>query len=386
MKKLKIALLAALVMAVPVFAFVSTTYAGDLKTGSNVVTKSDEVINRTLFTGGENVEINGEVNGDVICAGQNITINAKVNGDVICAGMNVRVNGTVDGDVRLAGQNVTLSGMVSGNASLAGEMITTEQKSKVGRDLQIGSNIATLNGQIGRDLHAGVEKLTLSSTLGRDLVATATNIELADGAKVGGSLTYYSDNKLQQADGASVSGKVTQEPMEKYYQSVSDQGGWVGLIFLSLMLLVFVLAVAALFPRVLGTVTEHAVTKPGTTLLIGLAAVIGVPIAIIVSFLTVVGILFGLALLLAWIVILILACVFFSYYLGRIILRTKQHVMLTAFVGALVLILLQFIPIVNVIATIASMLLGSGMAVRELLARTPKPAYAAGSQSSKKKA
>jgi hypothetical protein len=381
MKKLKIVLLALVVMAIPLLAFVGTTHAGDFRSGDNAIIGKDEVIDHTLFIAGNNVEINGEVKGDIFCAGQNITVNAKVDGDVLCAGMNVRVGGTVNGDVRLAGQVVTLAGDIARNASLAGSTVTTEETSKVGGDLSAGGSVVTLNGQVVRDANASGETVTMNNMIGRHAMAATDNLTVNDRANIMGDITYYSHNKLRQAGSAHVGGKVMQkEPMmdeqqrkERDHPVAAAFTG--GIMFLATML-VLAMVVAALFPRMLQTVSENAVAGPGTTVLIGLGACIAMPILIIGSLFTVVGILFGVTLLFFWIVVMILSGVFSSYYLGRLVfMRSSQHPLLMMFVGVLIFALLLMIPIVNILAAIAAALFGSGMVVRELFTRTPKPAY-----------
>ncbi len=378
MRKLKLILVAALVLAVPLFAFVGTAYAGNFRSGDNVAVKKGEVIDHTLFIAGNNIEVNGEIKGDLFCAGQNVTVNAKVAGDVICAGMNVRVEGTVEGDVRLAGQNVVLAAQVTRNASLAGSTITTDEGSAVGGDLQAAGSTTVINGKVTRDLDATGEKVTVNSMIGRNISAASENFSLGEAANVAGNVTYYSNNTLQQADSAQVLGKVSQEKPQTYEQKTgNDMGGIFANSFMFfLMLLVLSMAVVALFPRLFTTVSGNAIEKPGTTVLIGLAANILVPVLVIASMLTIVGLLLGGVLLLAWIVVMMLSCTFFGFYLGRLVLnRVNQNPLLIMFVGIVIVSVLALIPIVNVLTYIAAVLFGSGIVVRELVRRTPKPSY-----------
>jgi cytoskeletal protein CcmA (bactofilin family) len=382
MKKLKLILLALVVMAVPLLALATTSYAGDFRSGNNTVIGKDEIIDRTLFISGNNVEINGEIKGDIFCAGQNITINARVSGDVLCAGMNIRVDGTVDGDVRVAGQVVVLAGTVARNASLAGNTITLDATGKVGNDLHAAGSAITLNGQVARDAEASGENIIINTMVGRHVAAATNNLTLGDQAIVKGDVTYYSNNKLHQAGGAQIAGKTLQkEPTQGKHQEKSANPlaealtGGIAFLF---MLLVLAMAVAALFPRMLHAVSDNAITKPGMTILIGLAACIAVPILIIGSFMIVVGIFLGVTLLLAWVLVMLLSGVFFSYYLGRLVFsRSPKHPLLTTFVGVLIVALLVVIPGINVLTMIAIALFGSGMVIRELLTRTPTPVYEA---------
>src|SRR5579872_3863837 len=77
-------------------------------TGTNVDIGQSQPIQETVFAGGNTIDINTEVFGDVFCAGQTVTISGTIHGDVICAGQTVTVNGKVDGNIRLAGQTVNV--------------------------------------------------------------------------------------------------------------------------------------------------------------------------------------------------------------------------------------------------------------------------------------
>jgi cytoskeletal protein CcmA (bactofilin family) len=375
MKKLKIILLALLVMAVPIVAFAGTSHAGSFQSGDNVETKKNEVINHTLFIAGNNVEVNGTVKGDVFCAGRNITINATVDGDVICAGMNVEINGTVMGDVRAAGQVVTLTAKVGHNASLAGNTIRVDADATVAGDLQAAGDTTTINGSVARDLDAAGSIVTVNSMIGRDVQASTDNLQLNSGAKVGGNVTYYSHNGLDQASGATVKGKtVRQEPKTDRHERNTNPLPSILFSLFALLTLAFVLL--AVFPRKFNELTDLALTKPGMTVLIGLAACIGVPAVILVSFMTVIGIYLGVILLLAWLLVMLMSGVLTSYYMGRLVLmRTSHHPFVAMLVGVVVFSALLLIPIVNVITIIAAGLFGSGMVIRELFGKNSAPKY-----------
>ncbi|HEX6462089.1 MAG TPA: polymer-forming cytoskeletal protein [Candidatus Saccharimonadales bacterium] len=385
MRKLKLILAAALILAVPLFAFAGTVYAGNVRSGDNVTVKKGEVIDHTLFIAGNNVEVNGEIKGDLFCAGQNVNVNAKVSGDVLCAGMNVRVEGTVEGDVRLAGQNITLLAKVARNASLAGNTITAEADSMVGGDLQAFGSMTTLSGQVVRDIDTAGENVTVNGMVGRNVSAAGENFTLGGAANIAGNVIYQSNNTLHQADGAQVIGEISREKLSPTGQNETADTFASSFMFF-LMLLILSMALVALFPRLFTAISGNAFEKPGVTALVGLATNLFMPMLIIGSFVTVVGVLLGIVLLLAWMVIMMLSCTFFGFYLGRLALsRTNQHPLLIMFVGVLIVTILTLIPIVNVITYIAAVLFGTGMVMRELLRRTPKPVYETGVTHLKKK-
>jgi hypothetical protein len=374
MGKIKIILFALLIVAVPLFAFASTSYAGSFHSGDNVTINKNEVVDHTLFIAGNNVEVDGTVKGDVFCAGQNVTINATVEGDVICAGMNINIGGTVAGNVRAAGQVVTLSATVGHNASLAGNTVTTESNSNVNSDLQAVGNTLTLNGTTSRDVDIAGKMVAIDGFIGRDLQTTTDNLQLSSNSKVGGSLTYYSHNQLQRSDGSVVNGTVTQKQPQAQETQPMNPIPIMILSFITLLVLAF--ALLALFPRQLRQLTDMALTSPGTTALVGLAACVAVPIVVIASLITVIGAFFGIILLFIWIIVMMLSSVFASYYAGRLVfMRSSQHPFIIMLAGVVIVSALIMIPVINILTVIAIALFGSGMVVRQLFSHASAPRY-----------
>lgn len=374
MRKLKIIIYALIAVAVP-FAVAATTYASGFRSGTDQTVAKNETVDHTLFISGQTVQVDGTIKGDLFCAGQNITITGTVEGDVLCAGMNVTVNGDVKGDVRLAGQSVSLAGDVDKNASLAGSTITVASGAKIGGDLQTAGSATTMSGEVARDADMAGADLTINGMIGRDLQTAGDNLTVQSGTQVKGNVTYYSHNEIHRESGADVAGKVTRkEPVEKHNEKPANPVPGIIMSFLGLLAFGYVLL--ALFPRKLRELTDHALLKPGRTVLFGLVACVLVPVAIIASFVTLIGFMVGIVLLFAWIVVMIFAWVLASYYAGRLVfMRTSISPFLAILVGVVIVSILLLIPIINVLTVIAVALFGSGMVVEEFTRWFKKPAY-----------
>lgn len=377
MRKIKIILSVLLVLALPLLLFVGTSYAGSFRSGTNTSVTKNEVIDHTLFISGQTVQVDGTVKGDLFCGGQNVTVTGTVEGDVICAGMNVTVSGTVQGDVRLAGQTVSLSADVNRNASLAGSALTIASNARIGGDLNAAGNDLTLNGKVERDTDMAGKSVMVNGPVDRDLQVATDSLTLNADATIGGNLTYYSHNQLHQDSAAHIDGRVTRkDPPAQPQKNATNP--LLAFIFSFVALLVLAYALLALFPRKLRGLTDLALTKPGTTVLIGLAACVAVPLLVVASFLTIIGFMAGLVLLLVWIAVMLLSGAFASYYAGRLIfMRSAVSPFVAMLTGVFVISILLLIPFVNILTGIAVMLFGSGMVVRDIFDRSPKPAYAA---------
>jgi len=368
-------------LAIMLFAVVAVALVGvavqaqAVRSGDTVTVPKSEHIDGALFAAGNVVTIDSEVDGDVYCAGQTVTINATVRGDVLCAGQTVTIKGQIDGDVRAAGQVVTMDAIVNGSVTVGAETFIQDSESVIGRDIVVGASDVNLRGKIIRDATIGAETATISGKVGRDISADVRGLRLASHANVGGSITYESYSDLARADGAQVGGKITKtQPTERdtpeRQVTVADTLGWFFYCFIAL--LIIALAFALLSPNMLRVTTDRAFPQPWWALLAGFVAGIAVPFAFIVLLLTFVGIPLAIVMLLLWGAVLLVSGPVFSYYIGRLIMSDSTHPVIRMLVGASIVIVASFVPILNILTFLAVTWFGSGMVILEAFRRMPE--------------
>lgn len=362
------------------FIFVGVSNAHSFRTGDNITVSQGERIDDTLFVAGRNIDINSTVIGDIFCAGQTITISGNVEGDVICAGQTVRVSGKVDGDVRLAGQTVSISADVGGNATVAAQTFTLDSEGSVGRDLSVGSQDSAINGQVGRDLAVGSGSVVVDGGIGRDIKGNVADIRLGSSAKVGGNIDYTSANDIQRDNGSQVSGTVTRTDPPKN-ESSSKNGaifgfgiGWF-LYWLAAMLIVAMVLVL-LLPRMFMRLSDRAMPRPWKALLTGLVAGLVAPVVIVILLMSVIGIPLAIIAGLAWLLVVFLSGPVTAFYIGRLVVKDTNNALLYMLVGAIILLVLYFIPILGFLALLFAFWTGTGMILLEIFGKTPRPAYA----------
>jgi cytoskeletal protein CcmA (bactofilin family) len=353
-------LLIALLLALPILAWVSVAHAQSFRSGNNVTVASGQVVNSTLFATGQTVDIAGTVNGDVFCAGQSVTVSGRVNGDVICAGQDLTVTGTVTGDVRLAGQQVTLGAAVGGNATIGAETYSQTSNGKVDGDLSVGANQATLNGRVGRDVAAGGTTLIVANVVGRNVQFAGTNVKLASNARVGGSINYTSNNTLQKSNGAIVAGSVTKHAPSSKQEKHVWPFSWLFALYIFVSCLIAALLLVLLFPRMFEHTARTARAHMGKTFLVGLLASIIVPALLMVLLVTIIGIPFALLAGLIWLLLGILATPTAAYLLGHYILSGSRNAILIMLVGAAILFLLYLLPFIGFLVWLLAEWFGLG--------------------------
>lgn len=378
MKKPKLIVLALLLTSVSVFGWVGVSRAHDFRTGTNVAIDQGETINQSVFAAGQTVTINSEVFGDVFCAGQTVTVSGTIHGDVICAGQTVTVSGKVLGDVRLAGQTVSLNADVAGNATIAGQTFTLDSAGKIAGDLSLGSDSAMLNGNIGRDLAVGGTNVTLAGLVGRDVKGTMESLTLNSSANIAGNVNYTSNQDLNKLQGATVTGTVTRSDMPQ--KAKPKRGavfgfsmGWF-LYWLAALALAY-LALILMFPRLFHAVTGNALPTPWKALVVGFLANITAPVLFVLLLVTVIGIPLAFIAGTLWLGALLLSAPVFSYYIGRLMLRDSTNPLLIMLAGLGIVLVAWFIPILGVLAVLATLWIGTGMILLEIFKRTPRPSY-----------
>lgn len=379
MLKVKL-LLAGLVLALPIVGWVAMARAADVHSGENVAVAHDETVDRTVFAAGRVIDIAGTVNGDVFCGAQDMTISGTVNGDVLCAAQDVHILGTVNGSVRVVAQNVTVSGTISRTLSVASQDVTVESSGKVNGDATIGAQDTTVNGIIGRDLLATSGLITINGGIGRDVRARVDHLMLGSDADISGNVAYTSARGLDRERGAKVAGTVVQatpagHQQTSHYYGALVRGSALFALYLFVSLLIVAMVLALLFPALFQTATDSAVREPLKTVVVGLVAGIIVPAIIVVLIITVVGLPLAILLLLAWLAVLILSGPFAAYFLGRLLLiETTANPLLYMLLGAVILLVLYFIPFVGLVTTVLTAWFGIGIILLQI-PRLPRPNY-----------
>lgn len=365
MKHIKVVSLILGVMFVSVFAYVGAANAQSFKAGDNVGLAAGEIVDSALFAAGNNVNIAGTVNGDVYCAGETVNISGTVNGDVMCAGQTITISGTVNGNARLAGQTVNLSGTIADSATIGGQSVTIDTTGIIGRDLLGGSNTISINGKVARDVTMGAQNLTINGTVGRDINGAVDVLNVGSTGVVLGSVDYTSKNELSVATGGKVAGVVTRtEPKadQKYdMRPEAVVGMAIGSAFyVFIATIVFALALALMFPKILENAAVLTKKSPGKTILHGLVAWIVAPVVILILLMTVVGIPVALFALFAWTIIMMVSSSFSGYILGKLILNKSKSPILIMLVGASIIAVAMMIPFLNFFVFIVAGMFGTG--------------------------
>jgi hypothetical protein len=326
---------------------------GKLRFGDEISVAAGQAVEGDLYAFGGRVDVDGLVTGDVIAFAGDVTVAGEIGGDLIVGSGTLNVPGTVRGDVR------------------------------------VGAGQVTIRGQVAEDVLAGTGQLDVSGDVGGDLIfgAGLTNV----GGRVAGDV-------LGQTGSYTLTGTVvgTEDVTIQETEEVERPNPLVrGLSrFASLLLIGFVMLWKGrpLFERTVAAIER----KPGPTALWGLGFVFGLVIVPVLT--TFVGILLAMlfgwlglglvvglavvAIILTWVLVAVMGFVIIAvlapltagtWLAGRVLPTIAAYFAMAA--GVAVLVVLGFIPVVQVLVGLAVTIWGGG-AWLSLLRSAPEPAEA----------
>ena len=235
---------------------------------------------------------------------------------------------------------------------------------------QTAGDVVVFDGPVRIDGHATGDVVAVSGPVrirGRvdgDVAAVSDRAFLAPTARVGGDLRY-GDERPVVAQGARVSGSIKDE---NWADTLSSPGwGLAGPLVWWLAVTVSTLLVGVLSlllaPRMLAAAERSARGHLGAAVGWGVLVAIALPIVAVLALVTLVGIPFGVALLLALVPVMLVAYVASAWILGRRMLKEGVSPWLTLLAGWGVLRVLALIPVAGFLVGLVATVIGLGSLV-----------------------
>lgn len=366
-------------ISIVLFTFFASTIAfaqkPDLFGEENAFLGKDEVVDHDYFAAGEVVEIYGTVNGDLYAAGGQVIINGTINGDILAAGGQVTVDSQVSQNVRLAGGQISIDGNIGRNLSVAGGDITLNKDLNIAGNLVGGVGNLKSNATILGDVTMGAGNVIFNSLVSGDVVAAVGTLRLGPDTQVDGDVTYYSEEEINLSDESLIAGnlvqkdppsvpeqEIDQEVVEQVKEGVSQFFSFARLISMISSVIVGYLLVH-FFPNYSYRVISTIEKKPGQSILVGIAAIILLPIVGVLLIIPLITAPLGILTLIFYGVGLYFSKIFFMYWLGaRILDRLARGASrtITLLIGIGLYYVLTAIAIIGPITIAAAILFGLG--------------------------
>jgi cytoskeletal protein CcmA (bactofilin family) len=256
-----------------------------------------------------------------------------------------------------------LVGPASASAATDHVVITGGAVVPAGRtagDVVVLDGTVRIAGRATGDVVSVSGPLRVTGRVDGDLITVSDRAFLGPTARVGGDLRYGDERPLL-ARGARVGGEISNED----WADAASGWGWVSLIGWWLAVSVSTLIVGVLMvllaPAALYAAERAVRERLGATVAWGVAIAIGVPLLAVLALVTLVGIPFGIALLLTAIPVLVVAYTTSAWIVGRRVLRDRSTSPWAAlFIGWGILRVLALIPVAGVLVGLVATVVGLG--------------------------
>lgn len=353
MKWLTLSILTLLILGTPVLADAAT-----IRSNNTIEINKEEIISGNLYIAGGKVTVDGTVEGDLSIAAGDIFLNGTVQDDVVIFGGDINVSGIVNGDLRVVGGDINVSGQITGDLVLIGGHVNVLPEANVTGDIILAGGTITINDINSAHLRAIGANIKLKGNIEGDAAITTQRLDLEDGAKISGTLNYFSPHEFNEGKNVNLSGKVNFNKVNSLQENgviqqalLSFLNFWILLRFITTLLLTFLLVY--IFKVFSQKTAEYTIKSFFSSFIIGFLVTILMPIVVLISFISLILIPISLLLTLAYIFFFIISTAVSGIAVGALVKRafSKEDVLevtfATAALGVVILTLLQFVPVVG---------------------------------------
>ena len=333
-----------------------------------VILPAGEIHEGWYFAAGDQVVIEGTVNGDAYVAGGVIDVNGTINGDLLVAGGQLNINGTISDDVRSCGGDIQFDGNVGKNITACGGNITIGKSATINGNALVAGGSFEVVGMIAQNATVATGNMNVRGTIDGNVDFAGGELSILPGAKVGGNLNAeVEETKNVEIAEGTVLGKVDliTEDMKPspHILGIQPWQFWFKIIWMC-SLLVTGLVIILVFPKQFVGFGSTIVQLPGQTFLWGFVGMIVIPVAAAILFVTIVGVPLGIFLLATFFWILYVSQLSLGIVLGGRIMgmdgKTGWNLFLAFAAGLLIVYMLTFVPYLRVLIYLASLLFGLG--------------------------
>ena len=282
-----------------------------------------ETLRDEVWVSAETIQISGAAQSDLFAMGGTVSLEGLFQGDVWAGGTHVIAAGTFDDQVRLAARTVQVSGTMHGSLTAVGSTVHLEPTAVLDKNLLcIGDNVIT-EARVHGNVDMIAKKATIGGQIDGDLTVTAQEIVLLPGTLVKGNLRYTAPKELVPAPSVVLTGEMTRtfetpEPEPFLKPNLAGHFGF------ALSALLTGLVFCALFPRYTAGATALLRSSRAPCMLTGLAALLLIPLMILILLFTLIGLPLSLLLLLFYLILVYLSKIITGLALGALILRRKE--------------------------------------------------------------
>ncbi|MFL2133589.1 polymer-forming cytoskeletal protein [Desemzia sp. FAM 24101] len=333
-----------------------------------------ETLDGPGFFSGDDVQIDGTVEGTTFAVGEEVHINGTINGSLFVVAQTIFINGEVTGNIYATGQNITITAQSRQDVFLVGANIIIDSQAQIVRDLFVAAASLMQEGTISRHLYGGGQRFTLNGSVAGNAYLDIQQLTLQSSAVIDGNLHYESPNAAVVNSTATINGTTD---WEESTQTMSNRSTrpmaravkiLIGFLWSVLSTLIVWFMIKLWRPNFWMHSIQSISTAPLKTIAIGLVTMILTPIAAILSMWTIIGIPFGLILIVTYTILVYLSHIVTAVFIGFWLVNTfkwhklKNEIWLIL-LGVLLLELIGLVPFIRFIIGLIVILTGLGALV-----------------------
>ena len=332
---------------------------------SNVYTVNAEVeskVDDTNYLNIENENSNKVVNRSLFTAGDDIFVDSNIRGINFAAGNTLDVKGSSEYGL-IAGNKIKFKGLVTRDLFLAGNTIEVSETANIARDVYIAGNNITVNANITGNLFLAGNKVVINSkNITGNVKVAATTLEIADDSEINGTLLYNQDATYQSSKAVINKVKTYQQRKEKDYTSSKTIASiLMGIVTSFLISLMLYYVLPGIFIQLDRAAEE---SKLLNTMRTGFIYLLAVPVISLVSMATIIGLPLGIVLLFFYVVTIYLSRLISAIYFGKLMAKRVFHldnVYLEILIGVISIKVISMIPYIGPIYLFVMIILGLGL-------------------------
>jgi len=328
--------------------------------GQNYNLAKTQTLSENAYLAGSNVTLLGNAKEEVFAAGGNIMILGSVAKDVVAAGGTINISGDTGQNLRLAGGTITVAGNVGAELLAVGGQIYVLPGAQIQGDTNIFGGSLEAGGIFKKNVRLEGGTVTLSGQIsGNVAVRASKEVIVTKEAVISGNFDYSAPNVATIDSEAKISGKTN---FAKYVpKSIGPERnkGFLGFfaawwLLKMLVTLVGALILCWLFKKQMQKLVRHNLVNFAPELLRGFVILVVLPIAVIISFVTIIGSMLGAAAMTLYILMVMIACVLAAISLGTWIAKLifkgdYQADWRAVVIGTVLMTLIGFIPVVGML-------------------------------------
>jgi cytoskeletal protein CcmA (bactofilin family) len=248
--------------------------AAEIVSSDLVIITEDTVVTGDHYVAANRVLVRGTIDGDLFAlAGQDVSIEGEVTGSVTALASEVSVSGIIGGSLRVTSPSVQISGEVNGDVVAVAFGIELVPGGQVGADLVMWAWNAGSHGSVSEDVEGSQRRLELSGDVTGNVRVSADRLSIVDDLRVGGDLTYRSNNGAVGIDLVDADGVVVQQTPMKPNIRVRALA-LAAKILVSIVLAAMALVVSSVWPERSERAMAGLEAAPLRSFLIGAAVVL----------------------------------------------------------------------------------------------------------------